>query len=381
MTANRVRLPPTVRSLLGSLAAVAAALVVGGLFLTLRGRDAFAAFSLLVERGLSPTGLTETLIASAPLLLVGSGLVVALRAGVWNVGVDGQLLVGALLAGVVGAALAPTAPPPAMWLVAAGAGALGGLGWALLPALLKVRWGTNEIITTLMMNYVAINLTSWLVKGPAKDPAVVPPQTRLIPPAARLPDLFGSGVHLGFLVGIVGAIGVAVLFRVTVAGFRLDTLGRNRRAAVHAGMPIDRLAVGALLASGALAGLAGANDVLGVKGLFQGNWNPAYGFAAFALVALARLDGFWLIPFAWLLALLAVGGESMTRPLAIPTSFVALLEGLVLLFFGLALALERRGVRRAGEFPAGSPTEMESSSEPGTPPPSVTQAATEATPR
>ena len=381
MTANRVRLPPTVRSLLGSLAAVAAALVVGGLFLTLRGRDAFAAFSLLVERGLSPTGLTETLIASAPLLLVGSGLVVALRAGVWNVGVDGQLLVGALLAGVAGAALAPTVPPPAMWLVAAGAGALGGFGWALLPALLKVRWGTNEIITTLMMNYVAINLTSWLVKGPAKDPAVVPPQTRLIPPAARLPDLFGSGVHLGFLVGIVGAIGVAVLFRVTVAGFRLDTLGRNRRAAVHAGMPIDRLAVGALLASGALAGLAGANDVLGVKGLFQGNWNPAYGFAAFALVALARLDGFWLIPFAWLLALLAVGGESMTRPLAIPTSFVALLEGLVLLFFGLALALERRGVRRAGEFPAGSPTEMESSSEPGTPPPSVTQAATEATPR
>jgi simple sugar transport system permease protein len=247
--------------------------------------------------------------------------------------------------------------------------------------LLKVRWGTNEIITTLMMNYVAINLTSWLVKGPAKDPAVVPPQTRLIPPAARLPDLFGSGVHLGFLVGIVGAIGVAVLFRVTVAGFRLDTLGRNRRAAVHAGMPIDRLAVGALLASGALAGLAGANDVLGVKGLFQGNWNPAYGFAAFALVALARLDGFWLIPFAWLLALLAVGGESMTRPLAIPTSFVALLEGLVLLFFGLALALERRGVRRAGEIPAGSPTEMEPSSEPGTPPPSVTQAATEATPR
>ena len=381
MTANRVRLPPTVRSLLGSLAAVAAALVVGGLFLTLRGRDAFAAFSLLVERGLSPTGLTETLIASAPLLLVGSGLVVALRAGVWNVGVDGQLLVGALLAGVVGAALAPTVPPPAMWLVAAAAGVLGGLGWALLPALLKVRWGTNEIITTLMMNYVAINLTSWLVKGPAKDPAVVPPQTRLIPPAARLPDLFGSGVHLGFLVGIVGAIGVAVLFRITVAGFRLDTLGRNRRAAVHAGMPIDRLAVGALLASGALAGLAGANDVLGVKGLFQGNWNPAYGFAAFALVALARLDGFWLIPFAWLLALLAVGGESMTRPLAIPTSFVALLEGLVLLFFGLALALERRGVRRAGEIPAGSPTEMEPSSEPGTPPPSVTQAATEATPR
>jgi simple sugar transport system permease protein len=133
----------------------------------------------------------------------------------------------------------------------------------------------NEIITTLMMNYVAINATSWLVKGPAKDPSVVPPQTRLIPPDARLPDLFGSGVHVGFLAGVVAAVAVALVFRSTVAGFRLDTLGRSRRVAVHAGMPVDRLVFGALLTSGAFAGLAGANDVLGVKGTLPGQLEPS----------------------------------------------------------------------------------------------------------
>ena len=336
--------PAVIRTLLGSLGAIVAGLALGGLFLAARGKDVVAAFHLLLGRGFSPIGVSETLIAAAPLLLVGSGLVVALRAGAWNVGVDGQLLVGALLAGVAGAALAPAVPPPVMWLLAAGAGAGGGLAWALVPALLKVRWGLNEIITTLMMNYVAINATSWLVKGPAKDPSVVPPQTRLIPPDARLPDLFGSGVHVGFMAGVVAAVAVALVFRSTVAGFRLDTLGRSRRVAVHAGMPVDRLVFGALLTSGAFAGLAGANDVLGVKGLFQGNWNPAYGFAGFALVALARLDGLWLVPFAWLLALLAVGGELAARPLAIPSSFVGLLEGLILLCFGIALAVERRGI-------------------------------------
>jgi simple sugar transport system permease protein len=144
------------------------------------------------------------------------------------------------------------------------------------------------------------------------------------------------------LVGLVVAILVWVLFRNTVLGFMLDVLGRNRQAALHAGMPVGGLTLFALLASGAMAGLAGANDILGVKGLFQGNWSPGYGFAAFALVYLARLNPLWIIPFAYFLSFLSIGGEMMARPLGIPTYFVGMLEGLMLLCFAVATWFERR---------------------------------------
>ena len=334
--------PSRLAPLLTSLAAIAAALILGGIFLAMRGKDPLAAYAMLVTRGLgTPYGITETLIRMAPLLIVSAGLLISLRAGVWNIGIDGQLLVGALFAGVAATAVAGEVPNPVMWLIAALAGMVGGLLWALVPGILRVRWGLNEIITTLMMNYVALNVTSWLVKGPVKDPDVVPPQTRLIPREMRLPDIAGTGVHVGLLVGLVVVVLVAILFRHTVIGFMLDVVGRNRLAAIHAGMPVNRLTLLALLASGALAGLAGANDILGVKGLFQGNWNPGYGFAAFALVYLARLNSLWLIPFAYFLSFLAIGGEMMARPLGIPTYFVEMLEGLMLLCFAVATWFER----------------------------------------
>lgn len=328
--------------LVTSLAAIIAALVLGGIFLALRGKDPIAAFATLFNRGLGTSyGVTETLIHMAPLLIVSAGLLIALRAGVWNIGVDGQLMVGALCAGVAATAVAGQVANPVMWVIAALAGMAGGLAWALVPGILRVRWGLNEIITTLMMNYVALNVTSWLVKGPVKDPNVVPPQTRLIPKEMRLPDILGSGVHIGLLVGLIVVVLVTVLFRYTVLGFMLDVLGRNRQAAIHAGMPVNRLTLVALLASGALAGLAGTNDILGVKGLFQGNWNPGYGFAAFALVYLARLNSPWIVPFAYFLSFLSIGGEMMARPLGIPTYFVDMLEGLMLLCFAVATYFER----------------------------------------
>jgi simple sugar transport system permease protein len=334
--------PSRFTPLLTSLAAIAAALILGGVFLVVRGKDPLAAYAMLVNRGLLTSyGVTETLIHMAPLLIVSAGLLISLRAGVWNIGIDGQLLVGGLLAGVAAAAVAGQVANPVMWLVAALAGMAGGLLWALVPGVLRVHWGLNEIITTLMMNYVALNVTSWLVKGPVKDPSVVPPQTALIPKEMRLPRIPVIDVHIGLIVGLAVVVLVTVLFRYTVLGFMLDVLGKNRQAAVHAGMPVNRLTLCALLASGALAGLAGANDILGVKGLFQGNWNPGYGFAAFALVYLARLNSLWIIPFAYFLSFLAIGGEMMARPLGIPTYFVEMLEGLMLLCFAVATWFER----------------------------------------
>lgn len=345
-----------------SLLAILLALSAGALLLVLRGKDPFAAYRLMIERGLgTPYGVAETIVRAVPLLIIAAGLLVALRAGVWNIGVDGQFLVGALLAGTVGPTLAaiPGLPAPLLWLFAALAGLAGGLAWAAPPALLRARWGLNEVITTLMMNYLAFNLVSYLVKGPLKDPAAVPPQTRTIPRDLRLPDLPGTEVHLGALVGLVAVAAVGFLFRSTALGFAFDVLGRSPRAARHAGLPVARLTALALLVSGAAAGLAGTNDVLGVRGLLQGGWSPGYGFAVFAVVYLARLNPVGLIPFALFLAWLGLGGELMARPLAIPIGFVEFLEGLMLLGFALAVAVQRRiaAARRAAD-PIPSPNAL-----------------------
>jgi ABC-type uncharacterized transport system permease subunit len=357
---GRVTTAASLTPFVSSLLAIGLAFLVGGVFLELRGKDALNAYRILFERGLGNTdGLTETFKQMAPLLIVSAGLLISLRTGVWNIGVDGQFLVGALMAGVVGAALLDATPRWLMLLAGAVAGFLGGLTWAIVPALLRVRWGLNEIITTLMMNYVALNVTSWLVKGPARDKARVAPQTKQIPFQERLPDIPGTEVHIGLIAGLVVVMLVAILFRSTVLGYMLNVLGRNPRAANHAGLPVGGLTALALLLSGGFAGLAGANDVLGVQGLFKGNWDPGYGFAGFALVYLARLNAVWLIPFAFFFSFLIIGGESMPRRADVPTYYVDMLEGLMLIFFAAVVYLERRyapGHRVVIEEPASTET-------------------------
>lgn len=338
--------PRSVIPLLSSALAVVVAFLVGAIFLLIVGKDPFEAYKLLVSRGLgSSFAVTETLIKMAPLLMVSAGLVLALKASVWNIGIDGQFLFGASLVGITAAKLVGILPPVPMLVISAFVGFVGGAVWGIVPALLKVRYGLNEIITTIMMNYVAIYVTSWLVKGPFKDPAVVPPQTPLIPKEFRLPPLPFTRVHVGVLVGLLVVLLVYLMFRNTTLGFKLMVVGRSRNAAIHAGMPVNRLVVLALLLSAGLAGLAGANDVLGVKGLFQGEWNPAYGLTGFALTFLARLNGLLVIPFTYFFAFLLFGGEMMARTARIPSFFVEFLEGLMLVFFAVAVCVERRYLR------------------------------------
>lgn len=333
----------SLKPLLSSTLAVVAAFLSGGIFLWLVGKDPVQAYGILFSRGIgSSFGLTETLIKMAPLLLVSAGLLVALKASVWNIGVDGQFLIGASLVGLVAPRLAGVIPYFLMLSLCALVGVGGGIAWGVVPAALKVRYGLNEIITTIMMNYVAVYLTSWLVKGPFRDPSVVAPQMPLIPEAFRLPALPFTRIHLGLVVGLAAVLLVYLMFRYSTVGFALMVLGRSRKAALHAGMPVNRLVVMAMLASAGLAGLAGANDVLGVKGLFQGEWNPMYGLTGFALVFLARLNGLGVIPLAYFFALLDFGGEMMARTAQIPAFFVPMLEGLMLIFLAVGAYFERK---------------------------------------
>lgn len=337
---------------LSSLLAILGAFLVGALFLWLMGKEPLSAYGTLLSRGLgSSLGLTETLVKMAPLLIVSAGLLIALKASVWNIGLDGQFLIGASMVGIVAPMLAGRMPLIPMLIVCGVVGFIGGMLWGVIPALLKVIYGLNEIITTIMMNFVAIFVTSWLVKGPFKDPSIVAPQMATIPQDYRLPVLpFVDRVHIGVLVGLVAVLLVYFMFQNGTFGFELNVLGRSKKAATHAGMPVNRLTIAALLLSAGMAGLAGANDVLGVKGLFQGEWNPEYGLTGFALVFLARLNGLLVIPFAYFFAFLLFGGEMMARTAKIPAFYVPMLEGLMLIFFAISMYIERKYLRHTEQI-------------------------------
>ncbi|MGI8403513.1 MAG: ABC transporter permease [Thermomicrobiales bacterium] len=217
----------------------------------------------------------------------------------------------------------------------------------MAPAILRARFGINEIVTTLMFNYIAISLTSWLVKGPLHDPNLVSPQTRLIPREMRLTTLGDSRVHAGLLFALVVVAGIGWFLSRTVAGFELSVIGANPRAARHGLIPVAGYVMVAFVASGALAALAGANDVLSTKGTFQGEWNPGYGLTAFALVFLARRSVAGLIPAALFLGLLSYGADVMPRAADIAPAFFDVVEGTLLIALAIGgWSRHRRSARK-----------------------------------
>ena len=319
--------PGWLAGLLESLAAVGVAVLIGAVVLWLTGNNPFEAYRALIDRTLlRPSGLQESLVRATPLLLAGAGVLVAVRAGIWNVGIDGQVLIGAIVGAVVASHLLTSSRPILWFAVAVSAGFAGAL-WALPPALLRARFGINEIVSTIMFNYVAISLTAWLVKGPFRDQSLVTPQTPSIPRDLRLTTLGDTRVHVGFLVAVALVVGLGWVLRSTVTGLELRIVGSNLRAARHALIPVRGYLMAAFLISGGIAGLVGANDVLSTKGTFQAEWNPGYGFVAFALVFLARRNAWALLPASLLFGMLSYGADVMPRAAGIDPAFFDLFEG------------------------------------------------------
>jgi len=343
---------PALRALLAAvlrvLAPIALALIVGGLALELLGKDPLAYYGFVLERGLLRFGgLEETVTRMAPLLLIASGLIVAFRAGLWNLGSDGQFLLAAVTAAALAPALSGALPRALVLLIALLAGALVGALWSLLPALLKARFGLNEIITTLMMSFLGVSLSNVLIKLVLRDPSTTVPQTQSLPVEERLPRLFHTTVHSGLLIALVAVIGVHFVMTRTAFGLRLQVLGANRDAAVHAGLEVGRLIVAAFTVSAALIGLGGAVEVLGVWGTVRADWNPAYGSLVVPLVFLARLNGYAVIALTLFFSALMTGGESAARRVGVPQHYVLVLVALVLLFLALIEYLDRRRPARA----------------------------------
>lgn len=325
------------RMVLLTLGPILAALVLAGLLLMAVGVDPLAYYGFVLQRGLlSPSGVQQTLTRMAPLLFLAAGLIVAFRAGMWNLGGDGQFLLGAVSAAALAPVLLPYLPG---WLVLVCAFALAtmvAMVWSLVPALLRAYQGVNEIITTLMMSFLGVSLANVLVKLVFLDPATTVPQTRTLPVPDRLPRLFDTTISSGLVFGLIAVIVVHLVMTRTAFGLRLRMVGANPRAAVHAGLNVPLLTVVVFALSAGLIGMAGAVDILGVHGNVRADWNPAYGLAVIPVVFLARMNGFAAIGFVFLLSVLVIGGESAARRLSVPHHFTLVLVAIVLIMLALA---------------------------------------------
>jgi len=272
-----------------------------------------------------------TLVRGTPFILTGLAVAVAFRAGVFNVGAEGQFLVGATAAAAV-AIYGPTLYRPLAILLCLLAGAALGALWAAIAAVLRTRFHVREVISTIMLNFAAIYLVSYLVRGPMQEPTHAYPQTTAIPSAAELPRLPAVRLHLGFLVAVVAAGAAWWAMRSTAAGFRLRVTGANPDAARSAGgIDVPRVVFSAFAISGALAGLAGAIEVQGVTFALYENISPGYGYTAIAVALLARLDAALVIPAGVLFGALEAGAAAMQRDAGVPSVVVSVIEAALIL--------------------------------------------------
>jgi ABC-type uncharacterized transport system permease subunit len=323
--------------------AVVLALLLGAALVLVAGGDPLSAYQALIDGAFgNPLAFGEVLAQATPLVIIGLGLALAFRGGVWNIGAEGQLFVGALCGGAVALEL-PVSSAPLLIAATLVAGVIGGAAWGAIVGVLRARWGVNEVISSLLLNYVGILLFQWAVRQPFKDPAATNGLSgKAVPQASVLPDLPGLSVHLGVLFALVLVPVFAWLMTRTPLGFRVRMLGLNREAAQTAGVPAGRMAIGLMLVSGALAGLAGIVQVLGVSERLDPNLSTGTGFTAIVVALLGRRSAVGVLLAALLIAVLQAGGQAMSVTESLPYSIVLAIEGVFVVFLLIADRLARR---------------------------------------
>ena len=310
-------------------------MLIGGLLLfSALGKDPVEGFKVFFLYPISDSyGVSELLLKATPLMLCAIGLAVGFRANVWNIGAEGQLIVGAIAASAVALYFYEQQGTHILILMVI-AGAIGGMLWAAIPAFLKIRFNTNEILVSLMLVYVAQLLVSWLVHGPMMDPDGFNfPQSRLFDDSALLPILWeGTRLNLAFGFALSALlVGYVFMFR-SFAGFQMQVAGYAKDAARYAGFSAKRMIWIGLLSGGAMAGLAGMSEVAGPMGQITDHVSNNYGFAAIIVAFVARLNPVGIFFASLLMALLYLGGEQAQQYLALPSSISNVFQGMLLMF-------------------------------------------------
>ena len=320
------------------LGAIGLALLIGAILLALSGANPVGAYGALLQGAFG--GVDEfgrTLEKSTPLIFSGLAVAFAFKAGLFNIGGQGQLLIGALVAGVIGFAVDGLPPILHLPLAFIGGALAGGL-YGMIPGALKAYTGAHEVITTIMLNYIAINFTEYLADGPLKDAGVIA-RTPQILKSAELPDI--ALIPIGFLVAIVVAALTWWLLQRTTIGYEIRTVGQNPQAAQYAGMKVAKTILLTMFLSGLLAGMGGSVETLGVIGRFQPGFNSGLGFDGITIALLSRTNPFGVIAAALLVGALRAGSSQMQFSAGVSAEIIDVILALMLFFVSADIIVRR----------------------------------------
>lgn len=328
------------------LLAIVLSLVVSGALIALSGLDPLAAFAALLDGSFGSTSsILTTLVRATPLLLTGLSFAVALRGGVINVGAEGQLYAGAIVGTAVALGL-PDAPAVLLIPLVLLAGGIGGALWALIPGVLRAYRGVSEIVVTLMFNFIAIIFTQYIVNtsyGPLGEKGASYSQSPLVPEAAELPTIVPrSSVHAGLAIGVVLAVMFTYVIRSTSFGYRLRAVGASPRAARFAGIATPRVILTVMLMSGAVAGLAGIGEVVGLRHRLFADFSPGYGYTGIAVALLARSSPIGVILSAVFFGALEAGSTRMQQVAGVESSIGLIVQATTIIFLVANVTLGRR---------------------------------------
>jgi ABC-type uncharacterized transport system permease subunit len=328
---TRLRLPPALVSIAAPVVGVVLGLLIGAILIVIAGADPIEAYTTMFMGAFGgKRQITETLLKTIPLLLIGLGLAAAFRARVWNIGGEGQYYFGALLGGVI-ALFFPHWPRLLLLVAILVGGIVGGALWALIPALLKVRAGMNEIISTLMLNYIAILFVTYLARGPLQEPGGYLPMSAQFDQATRLPQIPTTRIHIGvFLVALLVPLLYVLLWH-TPLGFRLRAVGSRASVARYAGYSVEHTIIFVLLLSGALAGLAGIMEVTNLHYRLKAGISGGYGFSAVLVALLGRMNPFGVAIASLFFAALIVGAETMHVLAGLPPELAQAIQAVIVL--------------------------------------------------
>lgn len=335
----------TARAVGWPLLAVVLALALTAVLILAAGKNPLLAYAALVRGALGSwdrigVGLNK----ATPYVLTGVGVALCFRAKVINIGGEGQIALGGLAATWM-TLMFPRAPWIALPLLALVTGALAGAGWAAIAAIVRLRRGVHEVLVTLLLNFVGVLIVSEALQGTLGEPGAGFPQSPLLPAAAWLPRLPGSDLHAGILIAVVVVVGGHLLLWRTPFGFRLRVLGASPPAAVYAGISEPRTVLGVMALSGALAGLAGGVEVLGVHYRLIEGFSHGFGFNAVAIALLGALNPVAILPAGLFFGFLETGALAMQRAVGVPTPLVAVIQGLTMIFILSAMGLSARAPR------------------------------------
>ena len=323
------------------------ALLCGSVIIRVAGVQPDVAFRALLFGAFgNANSVAETLLKASPLLFTALGMCAAFQCRLWNIGAEGQLYLGALAA-TIGGVYFPLPSPmlaiPVLMLL----GFLAGGCWAVVPGWLKAKFGVSEIITTIMMNYIAIFLVSYAVHGPLRDPQGYLPQSAALSEAAALPILMTrTRLHLGIVLGIASACVLYAIFKKTTLGFQMRIVGHSPLAARYSGIHVERILLFSMMLSGGLAGIAGMGEVTGVHHRLLETISPGYGYTAIVIALLSYLHPLIAVFVSILFAGLIVGADAMQRVAGLPSALAMVIQGLIVLFALGSEYFVRRHLRR-----------------------------------